>query len=399
MGERKSLRFKLLGNFRFCEAGEAEWRSLESMGIKGVGKKQLAFLFYFLLNSRRIITAEELVDVFWPRDSKDPANALKNTLHKNRNLLKTMFPQTGEMLLTQSTGYCWNGNIALELDTEQMAQVYHGLKPGQFPDAEALKQAIAMYEGKILTGSNQLWLEHINVYYRNIYVELCKALLNLLQETHEWEEVIRVCTRAYDYAPEVEEITHSLMQALLYTEQPEQAVQHYEKYRAMLWREYSLVPPERVEQVYSLAMERCSNDEDYERELLRQLLQMPEPLQAFSCSQMVFHHLVQLELRQMRRNGHQSSVVILQAMKDSQSGKPSTGTHRVERVLLTAIRAGDSFTKLSLGRFAVLLPTASAENAQRVMERVNHVFHTTYPKARAELQYRVYPLTIGEEEE
>lgn len=86
-------------------------------------------------------------------------------------------------------------------------------------------------------------------------------------------------------------------------------------------------------------------------------------------------------------------------MKDGQSGKPSTDTRRVERVLLTALRAGDPFTKLNLGSFAVLLPTASAENAQRVMERVNHVFHTTYPRARAELQYRVYPLTIGEEEE
>ncbi|MBR5537090.1 MAG: hypothetical protein IKU58_04240 [Clostridia bacterium] len=383
MSETRILRFRLLGGFRFCEAGESQWRTLESMDIKGVGKKQLAFLFYFLLNSRRMITAEELVDIFWPGDSKDPANALKNTLHKNRTLLKIMFPQAGEMILTQSTGYCWNGNVTLELDTDQLDQVYRSLKPGEISDADTLKQTIALYEGEILTGSNQLWLEHINVYYRNVYVELCKALLNLLQETHEWDEVIGVCTRAYEYAPEVEELTYSMMQALLYAGQPEQAVQHYEKYRAMLWRGYSLVPPERVEQIYSLAVERCSNDEDYERELLRQLLQMPEPLQAFSCSQLVFRHLVQLELRQMRRNGHQSSVVVLQAMKDSQSGKPSTDTRRVERVLLNALRAGDPFTKLNMGSFALLLPTAAEENAEKVMERVKHQFHTTYPRSRA----------------
>ena len=398
MGERKSLRFKLLGNFRFCEAGEAEWRSLESMGIKGVGKKQLAFLFYFLLNSRRIITAEELVEVFWPGDSKDPANALKNTLHKNRNLLKTMFHDAGELLLTQNGGYCWNADVDLELDTEQMDGVYHNLKPDHPADPDALERVLALYEGEILIGSNQLWLEHINVYYRNVYAELCKTLLGLLQETHDWERVAQVCTRAYDHIPEAEDVTRGMMQALLYAEQPEQAVQHYEAYRAMLWREYSLVPPESVEQLYNLAMERCNADADYERELLRQLVRMSGPLQAFCCSQLVFRHLVQLELRQMRRNGHESSLVVLQAMKDGQSGKPSTDTRRVERVLLTALRAGDPFTKLNLGSFAVLLPTASAENAQRVMERVNHVFHTTYPKARAELQYRVYPLTIGEEE-
>lgn len=397
MTEARVLRFRLLGGFQFCEAGETQWRTLESMNIKGVGKKQLAFLFYFLLNSRRVITAEELVDVFWPGDSKDPANALKNTLHKNRTLLKTMFPQSGELILTQSTGYCWSDNVELDLDTERMEQIYRSLKPGVAVEAETMKQAVELYEGNILAGSNQIWLEHINVYYRNVYVDLCKALMRHLQEVHAWEEAVRICERAYTHAPEVEDITHCLMQALLFAGQPELAVQHYEKYRAMLWREYSLVPPERVEQVYSLAMEQCSDDEDYERELLRQLIQMPEPLQAFSCSQMVFRHLVQLELRQMRRNGHKSSVVVLQAMKDNQSRKPSTDTRRVERILLSTLRAGDPFTKLNMGSFALLLPTATVENARKVMERVEHQFHATYPRARAELQYRVYPLTFGEE--
>lgn len=397
MREKRILRFRILGGFRFCEAGEPQWRTLESMNIKGVGKKQLAFLYYFLLNSHRLITAEELVDVFWPGDSKDPANALKNTLHKNRALLKTMFPQAEEMILTQSTGYCWSDGVVLELDTERLDQVYRGIKPGTPVETEDLKQAVDLYGGEILAGSNQLWLEHINVYYHNVYVDLCKALSERLQEANDWEEAVRVCERAYTYAPEVEDITHCLMQALLFTGQQEQAVQHYEKYRAMLWREYSLVPPERVEQMYSLAMERCSADKDYERELLRQLIQMPEPLQAFSCSQMVFRHLVQLELRQMRRNGHRSSVVVLQTMKDSQNGKPSTDTRRVERVLLSALRAGDPFTKLNMGSFAVLLPTATVENARKVMERVDHQFHVTYPRSRAELQYRVYPLTFGEE--
>ena len=61
MEKKRVLQFKLLGGIRFREAGETQWRSLESMGIKGVGKKQLAFLVYILLNNKRVITAEELV--------------------------------------------------------------------------------------------------------------------------------------------------------------------------------------------------------------------------------------------------------------------------------------------------------------------------------------------------
>ncbi len=396
MGEKRTLRFKLLGGFRFCRDDETQWQSLESMNIKGVGKKQLAFLMYFLLNNRRMITAEELVENFWPGDSKDPANALKNTLHKNRTLLKTMFPQAEELILTQSAGYCWSDRVVLELDTDGMERVYRGLKPGMRPNREELKAALALYEGEILPGSNQIWLEQINVYYRNVYVDLCKAIVAQLQEETDWDEAIAVCRKAYVYAPEVEEISLCLMQALLASGQPQQAVQHYEAYRSMLWREYSLVPSERVEQTYNLAMEQNNDNEDYERELLRQLTQMPEPLQAFSCSLMVFRNLVQLELRHMRRNRHQSSVVVLQAMKDIQSGKPSTDTRRVERTLLTTLRAGDPFTKLNMGSFAVLLPTASVENAKKVMERVEKEFHVTYPRSKAALQYRVYPLTLEE---
>ena len=115
MENKHILRFRLLGSFQFCEAGENQWRSLESMDIKGVGKKQLAFLVYFLLNHQRTITAEELVATFWAGDSKDPANALKNTLHKNRTLLKTMFPQAEELILTQHAGYRWSDRVVLEL--------------------------------------------------------------------------------------------------------------------------------------------------------------------------------------------------------------------------------------------------------------------------------------------
>ena len=398
MENKHILRFRLLGSFQFCEAGENQWRSLESMDIKGVGKKQLAFLVYFLLNHQRTITAEELVATFWAGDSKDPANALKNTLHKNRTLLKTMFPQAEELILTQHAGYRWSDRVVLELDTERLEQTYRGLTADLPSRQEELKDALALYEGEILAGSAQIWLEQINVYYRNVYVDLCKHSMLLLQEQADWEEAVHISRRAYTYAPEVEEVTLCLLQSLLATGQAEQAIQHYETYRAMLWREYGLVPSERVEQAYNLAVEQSGNAEDYERELLRQLTQMPETLQAFSCSLMTFRNLVQLELRHMHRNGHQSSMVVLQALKDGQSGKPSTDTRRVERTLLSGLRAGDPFTKLNMGTFAVLLPTASVENAQKVMERVDKAFHTTYPRSRATLQYRVYPLTPSEEE-
>lgn len=392
---QKTLRFKLLGDFQFCEGKEGQWKSLGNLTVKGVGKKQVAFLTYLLLNHRRKISSEELIENFWPEDdSKDPVNVLKNTLHKTRVLLKAMFPECGELIVTQRGGYIWSDSVTLELDVDEIEQLYRKAKQTLNSERIVLeKKAFELYGGDILPGNPQNWLDHINTYYRNLYIDLCKSLAVLLQENEDWDEVIRVCKQAYTYAMEVEEITVCFMQSLIASGQPELAVHHYESYRAMLWQGYNLVPSEKVEQVYTLAVERISNSEDYEWELLRQITYMPEPLQAFHCGVLVFRHLVQMELRNILRNGHESSVVVLRALRNGTNQTPSTDARRVERTLMSSLRAGDPFTKLNMGSFVLLLPGASQENAQKVMQRVDRNFHSTYPRSKAVLQYRVYPLT------
>ena len=179
---QKTLRFKLLGDFQFCEGKEGQWKSLGNLTVKGVGKKQVAFLTYLLLNHRRKISSEELIENFWPEDdSKDPVNVLKNTLHKTRVLLKAMFPECGELIVTQRGGYIWSDSVTLELDVDEIEQLYRKAKQTLNSERIVLeKKAFELYGGDILPGNPQNWLDHINTYYRNLYIDLCKSLAVLV---------------------------------------------------------------------------------------------------------------------------------------------------------------------------------------------------------------------------
>ena len=395
MEVKKMIYCKLFGGIAFRNTLEEEWHSMESVSIRGMGKKHQAFLAYLLLNHHRRISSEELIQNFWPGDNKDPANSLKNTVHKMRSLLRSFFPDIPDLILTQSGGYDFNSNVDIVLDTEQLEQMYQRSKTEEQAVRIELELEVAnLYTGDILPGNPAEWLDHLNTYYRNIYIDNCRSLTCLLQETEKWDLVARVCREAYTVAPEVEEFTIGFMHALLATGVPELALRHYETYRQMLWQEYSLVPTEQVENMRALAVEHASNSENFGQELVRQISQLPEEPKAFQCSLMVFRNIVHLELRNMLRNGHISSIAILYTGEQDPNQPPNTNIRRLERVLLSSLRAGDPFTRMNQGCFAVLLPGSNQGNAAKVMERIKSDFYSTYPRSSAKLNYSVYPLSI-----
>lgn len=394
MDTKQVMEFKLFGGFSYRIGSVDEWSSLEQIPTKGVGKKQMAFLCYLLLNHGRHITSAELIERFWPETSKDPANTLKNTIHKTRALLHSMFPACGDILVTKNGGYAWNTTVTVSLDVDEFESLYRAAKASD--GADRVRQgleAFDLYQGNILSGDSLQWLEHLNTYYRTMFVDLCKTLALSLQEQDRWDEVARVCKQAYLLEPSVEEFTVCFMQALLSMGMPELATKHYEAYRLMLWQEYDLVPSEQVEHLYTLAVEFSGNTAQYEQELVRQITQVSEESTAFHCSLLVFRNVVALELRSMARTKHPSSIVLLRTHKPDNSKPSAADIRRLERVLLYSLRAGDPFTRLNMGSFALLLPGAAAEDAARVIQRVESNFRNAYPRAKAKLNYRVFPLT------
>lgn len=225
MEERKVIYFGLLGAFTY---GKSEGENQNGAMLGRVGRKALSFLQYLVVNHGRTVSAEELIEQFWTENnSADPANALRNMLYKIRNLLKSMFPEQDNLLLTCPEGYVWNKDVSLELDTERYETlcVDAGDKSGE-EYCGILRQAISLYKGEFLPGNGSEWVKAPRQYYRTLYLDACKALLPLLYQREQWLEIVAICNQAYGADFGIEDFTAYQMQALIALGQPEQAMEN-----------------------------------------------------------------------------------------------------------------------------------------------------------------------------
>jgi len=396
---KQTIRFKLFGDI--CALDENQkWKPITDFIRGGLGKKQLAFLIYLLLNHERKISSTELMETFWSEDSKDPANSLKNMMHKIRTLLRGIYPDAGELILTSSGGYEWSPDMKVEVDAELFEQLYQESKNMRSAEEYRLKQkAFELYDGEILPGVDYAWLAHRNIYLQTIYIDICKSLVMQYLEEQRWDEVTVICDKAYVLAPEIEEFTTCAMQALIQQGLPGQAIKHYEDYCAVIWERFNLPPSGAVEKVHALAVHTVYNTEDTIERIITEMSTLEEEHRAFQCSQLVFQNMVQLELRQMLRNKHESSLAILSLESYDLSAPSATNIRRVERTLQTSLRAGDPFTRLNQGTFILLLAGASEENSHKVMQRIQKNFYGSYPRSNTTLNYTIHPLSVGRETE
>ncbi len=387
MGDRKVVYFGLLGVFSY---GSSEEECKNGAVLGRIGKKTLSFLQYLIVNHMRTVSAEELIEQFWTENnSADPANALRNMLYKIRNLLKIMFPEQDNLLLTLPEGYTWKADLDIVLDTE----IFEGLcleagkKTGD-EYCELLRRMIALYKGELLPGNASEWARALRQYYRTLYLDACKAILPLLYKKEQWMEIVSICNQAYGVDFGIEDFTAYQMQALIALGQPEQAMEKYDAFRDRMLQEFEMPPTDRIEQIYTLAAGLRKNGLA-EQDIFRMVCEETSDSHAFFCTFSTFQNIVALERRHLARSGLDSTLIIVSLDKQA---VPATDARRLERILLEKLRTGDPVARLEARSYILMLTGASLENAQVVAGRIDCAFHKTYRHSKAKLTFRMAAL-------
>lgn len=380
----KVIYFELLGSFSYGE-GRRQTRS-----VPKAGKKTLSFLQYLIVNHERSISVDELIEMFWTEDrSSAPANALRNMLFKVRNLLKKMFPEQTDLLLTFPGCYTWNPAVRLEADTEQFEFIcLEARKKSGEECYRLLMQAIVLYKGEFLGANDSEWALVLRQYYRTLYVDACRLVLPLLCEKKQWLDVISICDQGYKSDFTLEDFTACQMQALVELGQPEQAVEKYEAFRGRMQQEFGIAPTERIEQIYILAVGLCKRDIGVQ-EIFKLMQEDKSDGRAFFCTFEMFQSIAALEKRHLARSGKNSSLAIIRL---GAGAVLSSDSRRLERVLLEGLRAGDPVARLEAGSYMLLLTGTGIDDALLVMSRIDSTFHKTYRHSRARLLYHVVAL-------
>lgn len=391
MIEEIILQFDLLGAFicKEIEKGQTKNRVIPEK----TGKKALSFLQYLIVNHARNISSEELIEQFWSeKGSSDPANALKNMLFKTRNLLKNMYPEQKNLILTLQGCYAWNPEVQVRLDTEEFEQACLKARKQTGKDyLDTLLRAVNLYRGDFLSGNDSDWAVSLRRYYQTLYLDVCKMVLPLLQEQERWTEMIGICEQASGVDFGSDTFIVYQMQALISMGHPERAIEAYQVFREMLWEEFEIEPAEQVEQIHTLADSMCQNNISG-LDILKLVAEGEAENHAFFCTFGVFQSIVALERRHLARYGFCSSLVIVSL---GNKVTPSTDARRLERILLEGLRTGDPVARLDAGSYILMLTGASEENAQAVMERIDRMFHKAYSHSQACISFRITALEPG----
>ena len=392
MEEKKVIYFKLLGSFSY---GDTENRGEgQSASVPKAGRKTLSFLQYLIVHHERNISSEELIRQFWAEDSSSaPENALRNMLFKVRNLLKKVFPEETDLLLTFPGFYTWNPSVCLKSDVEQFEEVCleAGKKSGE-EYCRLLLQALDLYKGDFLAANDSEWALVLRQYYRTLYLDACRAVLPLLCEKERWLDVVSLGEQAYKADFTMEEFIVCQMQAMVALGQPERAVERYEAHKARMLQEFGIAPSHRIEQIYILAAGLCKRDVGIQ-DIFRLVQEDKTDGRAFLCTFEMFQSIAVLEKRHLVRTGQNSAIVVISLGKSS---APSADARRLERILLEGLRAGDPVARLEAGSYIFLLTGTSIENARLVMSRLVSTFHKMYRHSRARLTYHIAALNPEE---
>lgn len=381
MEETRTIQFELLGTFSCREAQTWE-------GSTAIGKKVLSVLQYLIVNHMRNISAEELIGQFWA-DQRNPANSLKNTIFKCRSLLKAMFPEQENLLITLPGCYAWNSAIRLELDSEQFEQAcLEARKHSGEAYLEILLKAISFYKGDFLLGNDSDWVLSLRRYYQTLYLDVCKMTLPLLQKQERWMEMVSICEQAcaVDFSVDTFIVYH--MEALISMGHQERAVSVYQDFKKQLWQEFEIEPSEQVEQIRTLAEGMCQNNISGQ-DILKLVAEEELDNRAFFCTFTVFQSIVALERRHLVRSGQPSSLCLVTL---DNKVTPTTDARRLERILLEGLRTGDPVARLDAGSYILMLTGAGVEDAWAVMDRLDRAFHKTYSHSKACITFRVVPL-------
>ncbi len=389
------LQATMLGKFTLCQPGMDEPRAIS---LVGRSRRLWTLVAYLILHQDRGVSAQELIELLWPDEEKsNPASTLQNNVSRARNALGELGFENPKALIAYTDGYYkWALDCETQLDAhqfEEQAKAALAREDRESAITQA-KSAIALYTGDFLPdAATELWCINLNVYYRSLYIRLCRETVQWLFQAGRVDEARQICAAVVHIDPAAEEFSVYLMQALTRSGQAQKALEHYE-YIWQLYRDtYGVAPTAALEAEKSAAVQELYGGDIQDAEIRQFLLGDDEEGGAFCCDNNVFREIVSLHVRAMRRSKSQAQIAIIRLeQRDVDQEQRAIYMRQMETTLQRSLRAGDPFTRVGAGQFWVLLPGATTSNGEMVMERIMDRLRKGFPRSPARFTSRVLDL-------
>lgn len=389
----ETIQIRMLGEFSL-HTGNC---SISDTGSRS--RKVWNLLAYLICNRDRCISQQKLMDLLWGEDSAstNPENALRITLHRLRALLDQLWPGAGrELILRREGGYCWNGDVPLELDWERFDSLCQTARnQGQLT---AALEALALYQGEFLPKqASEMWVVPISAHFQNQFLMTTLEAAALLSAEGRHAEAAGLCRAAAVTEPYHEPLHQQLMQALAASGDPKGAAAVYEGLSRRLFDDFGIRPNAQTRAVYRAAAHSPGDRTLPMDEILEQLQEPKGEAGAMQCDYDYFKVLCYCESRAMERSGNVTHIALLNLTGTADKPLSKRSLDRIMEQLGTTLRLnlrrGDTISRCSVSQYIIMLPNANYENSCMVCRRVIAAFTRAHPHTAARIQFMVQPLT------
>lgn len=391
-----AIKVKMLGEFSIssadgtCAISDQNNRS----------KKVLTLLEYLIAFRTREISQNELIELLWPDDDSDePANTLKTLLHRARSALDELGKGMGKQAIICRRGtYAWNNACETIVDAEEFERHCHKAASSEGTEKLLhLLEAIKLYRGDFLPKTaTELWAVPIVTYYHSMYLNSVHEAVELLTHQARFDEIIEICQQAVAIDPFDEQLHLSMIQTLMANGMQQQAMNHYSQVTELYLNKFGINPSPELTALYKEIV-KAHKSTEMNLNIIRDELKESEILRgAFFCEYEFFKDIYRLQARAVVRSGGVVQIALMTVMDSGghrlNQKQMAVTMGRLQDVIKASLRNSDVFCRFSVSQYLIMLPSASLEDSEMVLQRVSGNFRREYPHMNVLLHYTSLPM-------
>lgn len=398
MRTQDELRISMLGGFVMTRQAKGNTYTVSDQSSSS--KKLWQFLQYLVTyRARDGIPQAEIIDVLWnDENGGNPANSLKTLLHRVRNLMETLgYPDGKDIILYRRGVYSINRSLPIWVDIEEFEHLYQQTRVPTANRLSLLMTAISLYKGEFLPKTaDATWSVSEKSYYHSKYLQMCEDAVALYEADGKFNEIISLVRQALTVAPYEEPLHLALLRALAATGAQQTAITHYINTAKLFMDQLGITPSEEFTGIYRELI-RMTRAPELDLSVVRKdLTEQPRDGGPYFCELAIFQEFYHFEARVAQRTGTVLQLALLSVLdnndKPLSQKQNALAMQRLKDIILSLLRKGDVFCRYSSSQFLFLLPYATYEGGESVLNRLCFFYRRTYQKSNIILHYSVLPL-------
>lgn len=390
------MRMQLFGTFSL----ENDRAKLDEESLRS--DKLTRMLAYIIMKRDRIISNQELIEVFWEDSSKNPLGALKNLMYRLRIVMKVFGED--EYICTVSGAYRWNPKIEVETDYEYFGRLVFEIRDQKNDEKkkDLCKKAIACYRGNITEKiCSELWMISTVTWCRSLFMDAVKELGSIYEREEAWSSLEKLCHEALAIEALDEDLHYWIIKSLWEQNKKDLAMVQYENASKLFYDSLGIRTMEKLQSIFKEILETTDTRTTDINSLMMQMSEKGNPRGVFFCDFQNFRQIYRVEARRINRLDRGGGGIILTTLRHNGRLKRMAGSDSnlmdamllLENLLRKLLRVGDVVARYSLTQYIILLPICTYESIVMVAERIKRAFQKSIGKKHLEFLYELEELT------